>query len=111
MKAVLQLFFIIFYAASVYGATQIKTVDLLQNLRHANARSEDSTIEPAGSNQGDNLPRYREAKKAPNDFQCHPVWEINVAPTQTAVLPADGLNHRLHFRLPPSHSRAPPPQS
>ena len=108
MKAVLQLFFILFYTTSAYAATEIRTVDVIKNVRYANSRSNDSTIERAGSKMYDSLPRYREALKATDDFQCRPVWTIDVVEMPGEILQADSSSHRLHFRLPPAHSRAPP---
>ena len=108
MKAVLHLFFVLFYVTSASAASQIKTVDLIEKVQHANSRSDGPTIDRARSKEVGNLPRYREAKKAPSDSQRQAIWNIDLTPTEAKILALHDLSHRLRFRLPPSHSRAPP---
>jgi len=108
MKAILQLSFVLFYVWSASAASQIKTVEIVQRLQHANSRNGEPSIEQRGSQSADNLPRYREAKKAPNDFQCPVVLEIDLTPTDSGISVCHDLSPALDFRRQPSHSRAPP---
>jgi hypothetical protein len=110
MKAALQLGFVIFYVTSASAVAQLRTSWAIQEIQHTAASVANTLkIDQESYKDGDNLPRYREAKKMSKEFQQPPVWNIGLSqPAKPQILVASDWRQHLHFRLPPSHSRAPP---
>lgn len=109
MKTVLQLIFILFYLSSAFVVGQIRTVQFVQEIEHANAGSRELTIDASCADLNGGLPRYRDAKKATNDLQYRPEWNIAFGPCNNVQAPAiHGLTIISRFALLPSKSRAPP---
>src|SRR5687768_1229482 len=109
MKAVLQLGFIFFYVTSAYVVGQIRTAQVIQEIYHGVSANEALEIEPRCTKLDQGLPRFREAKRATNDFQYRPVWNLDLAPSlRTHQFIAHDLSSDVQIVVFPSHSRAPP---
>jgi hypothetical protein len=109
MRSLLQIAFLFFYAASTFAAGQTKTEQIVQELQHSDSGDDEVGIDQECPKVNHGLPKYREAKKANNDFQFRPVDTVVLAPaTASWHFVADAVFYRSQLTLDRSHSRAPP---
>lgn len=108
MKDVATAFFVLFYVSSTYAAGQIRTTDLIRKLQSYLIVQNCGPVVTEHSKSYDNLPRYREAKKAPNELGYPPTFDISLSTTTTGTFLESQPTAYLNFAAYPSHSRAPP---
>jgi hypothetical protein len=110
MKAALQFLFLLFYVASSLAAKQIQTVWVVRDiLQFISSSNDPRTLDQAPESANPRLARYRDAKKATNDFQYR---NTQVSSPALAITADELVAASEFFQLPPRvdrhHPRAPP---